>query len=99
MIDQIDYVYAARNPWGLPAGTCRVMRAYCQYGCTKLVSRQLDISERTVETHLRKARHLLNLPGRDIRLYLMWDRWAMQFDLTMSQKLITKEKPNGNKRT
>ena len=99
MIDQIDYTYAARNPWGLVPSECRVLRLYCEHGCVKRIGQAAGISSRTVEHQLSKARTRMNLLGKDIRLYVWWDRWANQFDMAMSQKLLTKEKPNGNKRT
>lgn len=73
----IDYHRAKANPWRLSARQCMTLRLICEYGCTKRVNYESEMTNpRTVEHHLMRARRLMGLFGNDIRLYIQWDRWT-----------------------
>lgn len=76
----MDYIHANANPWGLTAHECCAMRLFCKYGNAKQVWAKEDVSVKTVQWHIEKARAKVGVPGHDVRLFLVWHRWFMDFN-------------------
>ena len=72
----IDQHRATKNPWGLTAHQCMMLRLICTHGGSKRVAYEVpEINCRLVEHHLHLARQRMGFFGADIRLFLEWDRW------------------------
>jgi FixJ family two-component response regulator len=51
------------------------MDAMLEHGCHKAVANALGVSRSTVEHHCYRAGIRMQIQGRNITKYLLWDRW------------------------
>lgn len=66
------------NPWNLTPAQVRVMRAMIAHGSNKHAARQLDLSVKTVDSHINAARRRMakTLPSKGrLTYFLEFDRW------------------------
>lgn len=71
----LDYSHAKENPWGLTPHECCALRLYCKYGSAKQAWAKEDVSLKTVQWHVEKAKHKIGVRGHDIRGVLLWNLW------------------------
>ena len=62
------------NPWKLTEAQANILGLLAKVGCDKLAARQLGVSSRTVETHVRNARKRMGIATRVVAV-VVWDRW------------------------
>jgi hypothetical protein len=67
-------VVVHRNPWKLTPHQCLALHLICKHGNLKVASEVTGIQETTLKWHIKQVRYRLKLSGKDIRIYLMWDR-------------------------
>lgn len=65
-----------RNPWKIGAKQCLVLHLVCTYGTIKAAAEATGIKERTLKWNLKTARGRRKMSGTDVRIFLMWDRYA-----------------------
>jgi len=63
------------------------IRLVCLHGGTKRASHAEDLPLRTLEHHLLMSRKTMGMYGNDVRLFLLWDRWASKKNNKLSTKL------------
>ena len=65
----------SENPWGLTEAQASAMDEMCKHGCIKAAARALNISPKTMEAHCYQAGKRMNMRGRVLTKYIIWDRW------------------------
>lgn len=63
------------NPWNLTERQCRVLEVLAEQGCTKLVARALNVSPKTVGTHMDRIMPKMGARNRT-QAVVFFDRWA-----------------------
>lgn len=62
------------NPWGIPPGELKAVRAVCEHGTTKGAARALNLSVKTIDFHLASAKKRMGVRfGLHVLLWI--DRW------------------------
>jgi hypothetical protein len=75
----LDNALAKHNPWGLTPHQCMVMRLHCKLGNVKAIWAEIDMPIKSVHWHLENIRNTMGIPGRDVRIFLQFDRWMHQY--------------------
>lgn len=63
------------NPWHLTPQQCATLDALAKFGSSKLAGRELAISNKTIEQHIREAKRNMGIEHR-VPAVVAWDRWA-----------------------
>jgi hypothetical protein len=79
-VTSLDHTHARHNPWGLTPHQCCAMRLYCKYGNAKAVWAKDDLSIKTIQGHVMAARNKMGLRGHDVRAFLKWHQWYLDFN-------------------
>lgn len=64
-----------RNPWRLTPAECRSLDGLVKYGSTKDAALMMDLSERTIDTHVEHIKLKMDVKYR-LQAVLEWDRFT-----------------------
>ena len=76
----IDHMRSRDNPWGLTPHQCCALRLYCKYGNAKQAWANGEGNLKGIQEHIEAARIKIGHRGHDIRVFVLWTKWAYDHD-------------------